>query len=69
MRVISIYLQKLTNSNDIEFKSSHLKHQTHVQRHFTKPGSQAEVKLLGPLFDSDGLGNIISADDPETAEG
>ncbi len=69
MRVIGIYPRKLAISSDIEFDSSHLKHQSQVQRHFTKPGSQAEVKLLGPLFDNDGLDDIISADDPKTAEG
>ncbi|MCJ1342680.1 hypothetical protein MMC31_000867 [Peltigera leucophlebia] len=69
MRVISIYPRKLANSSDIEFESSHPRHQTHVQRHSTKPGSQADVKLIGPLFDSDGLSNIISADDPGTVEG
>ena len=68
MYVISIYLWKLANSNNIEFKPSHLRQQTYVQQHFTKPGSQAKIKLLGPLFDSDGLGNIIFADDPRTTE-
>ncbi|MCJ1349552.1 hypothetical protein MMC31_007793 [Peltigera leucophlebia] len=69
MRVISIYPRKLANSSDIEFESSHPRHQTHVQRYSTKTGSQADVKLIGPLFDNDGLSNIISADDPRTAEG
>lgn len=55
-------------SSNIEFESSHLKYQTYIQRHFTKPRSLAEVKLLGPLFDNDGRGNIISANDVETAE-
>ena len=40
-----------------------------MQQHFTNPGSPAEFKLLGPLFDSDALGDIISADDPGTVEG
>ncbi len=69
MRVISIYPQKLAISSNIEFDSSHLKNQSQVQWHFTKSGSQAEFKLLGPLFDNDGLGDIISADDPKIAEG
>lgn len=67
--VISIYSRKLTNSNDIEFKSNHPRHQTHVQQNFTKPGCQAEVTLLKPLFDSDGLGNIISTDDFRSVKG
>ncbi len=69
MRIVSIYPQKLANSSDIEFEPSHPKYQTHIQRHFTKLGSPAEVKLLGPLFDSDDLDDIILADDPGTAEG
>ncbi len=69
MRIIGIYPQKLAISSDIEFDPSHPKHQSQVQRHFTKPGSQAEVKLSGPLFDNDGHGDIISANDPETTEG
>ncbi len=67
--VISIYPRKLAISGDIEFASSHLNSLTHVQRHFTKSGSQAEVKLLGPLFDNDGVGKIIPVDGPETPEG
>ncbi len=69
MHIISIYLQKFAISSDIEFESSHPKYQTHVQRYFAKPRSQAEVKLLGPLFDNDGLGNIVSVDNLETAVG
>ncbi len=69
MCVVSINPRKLVNSSNIEFEPIHPKYQTHVQRHFTKPGSSAEVKLLGPLFDSDGLDDIILADDPGTAEG
>lgn len=68
MRVINISSQKLANSNDIEFESSHPRHQPHVQQHFMKSGSQAKVKLLRLLFGSDGLGNIISADDFGIAE-
>lgn len=63
MRVINIYLQKLTNFSDIKFESSHPKYQTDIQQHFTKPESLAKVKLLKPLFNGDSLGNIISADD------
>lgn len=69
LRVISIYPCKLAIPRDIEFASSHLNNFTHVQRHFTKPGSQAEVKLLGPLFDYDDVGEIITADRLETPEG
>ncbi len=69
MRVIGIYPQKLAISSNIEFNSSHPKYQSLIQRYFTKLGSQAGVKLLGPLFDNKGLGIIISADDSETAEG
>ncbi len=68
MRIVSIYPRKLVNSSKIEFEPSHLKYQTLVQRHVTKPGSPAEVKLLGLLFDSDSLDNIISIDDPGTVE-
>ena len=68
MRIINISPQKLANSNDIDFESSHLRHQPHLQQHFMKSGSQAKVKLLGPWFGSDGLGNIISADDFGIAE-
>ncbi len=59
IHIISIYPRKLAISSDIEFASSHPNNLTHVQRHFTKPGSQAEVKLLWPLFDNDGVGEII----------
>ncbi len=69
MRVINIYPRKLAISSDIEFVSSHPNSLTHVQRHFTKPRSQAEVKILGPLFDNDGIGEIIPVDRPETPEG
>lgn len=40
-----------------------------MQQNFTQPGSQAEFKLLGPLFNIDSLGNINLADNPRTAEG
>ncbi len=69
MRVISIYPCKLAILGNIEFVSSHPNSLTHVQQHFTKPGSQAEVKLLGPLFDNDGVSEIIPVDGPETPEG
>ncbi len=69
MRVVNIYSRKLANSSNIEFEPSHPKYQTHLQRHFTKTMNPAEVKLLGPLFDSDSLDNIISADDSRTVEG
>lgn len=69
MRVIGIYPRKLAIQGDIEFAPSHRHNLTHVQRHFTKPGSQAEVKLLGQLFNSDGLGETMSIEGPETAEG
>ncbi len=69
MRVVNIYPRKLANLSDMEFEPSHPKCQTRVQRYFTKPRSLAEFKLLGPLFDSNGLGDIILADDPKIAEG
>ncbi len=40
-----------------------------MQWHFIKLGSPAIVKLLEPLFDSDGFGDIILADNLGTAEG
>ncbi len=69
MRVIGIYPQKLTISSNIKFDSSHPKYQSQVQQYFSKPRSQADVKLLGPLFDNDGLGNIIFADNPKIIKG
>ncbi len=69
MCVIDIYPQKLAILSNIEFDSNHPKYQSQVQRYFIKLGSQAEVKLLGPLFDNDDLGDIISTDDFETAKG
>lgn len=69
IRIISIYPQKFASSSDIEFKPSHIKHQTHVQRHLTKPRSPVEIKLLRLLFDSDSLRNIILVDDPGTTKG
>ena len=68
MHIISIYSQKLANSSNIEFESSYPRYQTHVQQHFTKLESQAEFKLLKPLFDSNSFGNIISADNLRIAE-
>lgn len=68
MRIISIYPCKLIISGNIEFASSHLNNLTHVQQHFTKPRNQAEVKLLGPLFNNDGISKIIPADELETSE-
>lgn len=68
MRIVNIYLWKLANSSDIEFEFSHPEYQTHVQQHFIKPGSLAEIKLLRPLFNSDGYRDKISADDPRTAK-
>ena len=69
MYIISIYPQKLAIFSGIEFESSHLKYQTHIQQYFMKSGSQAEIKLLELLFDNDGLGNIIHIDDFKTIEG
>ncbi len=69
MRIISIYPHKLAISGGIDFASSHPNSLTYVQQHFTKPGSQAEVKLLRPLFDNDGGGKIIPVDGSETLEG
>ncbi len=69
MRIISIYPRKLAILGNIEFASSHPNSLTHVQRHFTKPGSQAEVKLLGLLFDNEGVNKIIPVDGPETPKG
>ena len=40
-----------------------------MQWHFMKLASQAKVKLLEPLFDSDKLSDIISADNLKTAKG
>lgn len=68
MHVISIYLQKFTNFNNIEFESNYPKYQTYIQQHFTKPKSPVEFKLLKLLFDSNGLGNIILTDDLRTAK-
>ena len=69
MYVISIYSQKFAKSSDIEFNPSHPKYQTHMQQYFTKPGSLAKIKLLGSLFDSGSISNIISTDDPKIAKG
>lgn len=69
MCVISIYPRKLAISSNIEFVFSHANNLTHVQQYFIKRGSQAEFKLLGPLFDNNSVGKIIPADGPETPEG
>lgn len=69
VHVVSIFPWQFANSSDIEFESSYLIYQTHMQQHWIKPGSQAEVKLLGLLFDNDGLGNIIFADNLRTVKG
>ena len=65
IKIILTFIKSLS----LLYFPSYLKHQTYVQRHFTKPKCQAEVKLLRPLFDSDSLSNIIFADDPGTARG
>lgn len=68
MYVISIYPRNFTKLCNIKFELSYPKYQTHVQQYFTKAENQAEVKLLGPLFDSDGFGNIISVNDSGITE-
>lgn len=68
MRIISIYPCKLTISGYIEFVFTYPNSLTYVQQHFTKPGSQTEVKLLGILFDNDDVDKIIPPDGPEISE-
>lgn len=52
----------ITNLSDIEFKSSYLRYEIHMQQYFIKLSNQAEVKLLRPLFDIDNIDNIIFVD-------
>lgn len=62
IQVVNVILRKLERQGNIQFVLSYLNYYTHIQQHFTKLESKAEVKLLSQLFDCNSVSEVILTD-------